>query len=320
MTDYTPIDPRPAATPVRGPRTGVFLAIIALAFVAGAVLTGYLMKQAGWLSTTSAAERALAAKRTQPDPANFNPAHPLNANGQTTNAALEPAALASREATLAGQLTALEARTAAVASDAVIAGTQAGRAEGLLVAFASRRALDRGVGLGYLEEQLRNRFGTVQPRAVAAVIEASHQPVTLEDLRQGLDAIAPEIATVSSDGWWASLRRELGGLVVLRKAGTPSPRPADRLARARRLLEGGQVEAARAEVARLPGASDAGNWMQAADRYVTARHALDQIESAAIMGQASKPTVAAAAPAPAAELPAMPDTLSNEEATTSVGM
>jgi hypothetical protein len=38
------------------------------------------------------------------------------------------------------------------------------------------------------------------------------------------------------------------------------------------------------------------------------------------MGQASKPTVAAAAPAPAAELPAMPDTLSNEEATTSVGM
>jgi hypothetical protein len=142
----------------------------------------------------------------------------------------------------------------------------------------------------------------------------------LEDLRQGLDAIAPDISTVSSEGWWASLRRELGGLVVLREAGTPSPRPADRLARARRLLEGGQVEAARAEVARLPGAGDAGNWLQAADRYVTARHALDQIETAAIMGQASKPTVAAVAPAPDAELPAMPDATADGNETTSVGM
>jgi hypothetical protein len=318
MTDYVPIERKLGATPVRGPRTGFFLAIIALAFVAGAVLTGYLVKRVSWFGGGSAAETT--AKRTQPEPSNFNPAQPLNANGEATNAAYAPAALASREATLAGQLTALEARTAAVTSDAANAAAQAGRAEGLLIAFAARRALDRGVSLGYLEEQLRTRFGTVQPRAVTAVIEASHAPVTLESLRQGLDAIAPEIATASSDDWWTSLRRELGGLVVLRQAGTPSPRPADRLARARQLLANGQVEAARAEVVRLPGAGDAGNWIQATDRYVSARHALDLIENAAIMGQASKPTVAAAAPAPAAELPAMPDALSNEEATTSVGM
>ncbi len=314
MTDYVPID----ATVTRGPRTGVFLAIIAFAFIAGAVLTGYLIKHVPWLGGTSAAQQATIAKRTQPEPNGFNPAQPLNANGEAV-AALDPAALASREATLAGQLTALEARTAAVTSDAAMAAAQAGRAEGLMVAFAARRALDRGVGLGYLEEQLRNRFGAVQPRAVGAVIEASRQPVTLEDLRQGLDAIAPGMSSVSSEGWWTSLRRELGGLVVLRQAGTPSPRPADRLARARRLLEGGQVEAARAEVVRLPGAGDAGNWIEAADRYVTARHALDQIESAAIMGQASKPTVASATPTPEAELPAMP-AASNEEETTSVGM
>ena len=90
MTDYEPIDPRSGATPVRGPRTGVFLAIIALAFVAGAVLTGYLMQRVSWLGGTSADQRP--AKAAQPDPANFNPAQPLNANGQTTNAALEPAA------------------------------------------------------------------------------------------------------------------------------------------------------------------------------------------------------------------------------------
>jgi hypothetical protein len=316
MTDYVPIEP----TRVRGPRTGVFLVIIALAFVAGAVLTGYLMKTVPWLRGASTTEQAAAAKRTQAAAASFNPAQPLNASGETTNPALDPAALASREATLAGQLTALEARTAAVTSDAGAAAMQAGRAEGLLVAVAAGRALDRGVGLGYLEEQLRNRFGTTQPRAVAAVTDAARQPVTLEDLRQGLDAIAPDLATVSSDGWLASLRRELGGLVVLRQAGTPSPRPADRLARARRLLDSGQVEAARAEIARLPGAGDAGNWMTAAERYINTRRALDVIESAALIGQPSRPTVTSVAPAPAAELPGMPDASSTEDATTSVGM
>ncbi|GAA0657854.1 hypothetical protein FHT00_002209 [Sphingomonas insulae] len=320
MTDYVPIDHGRGTTRARGLRTRVFLAIIALAFVAGAVLTGYLMKRVTWLGGTSAAQGAVAAKKAHPEPTNFNPAQPLNANGEAVNAALDPAALASREATLAGQLTALEARTAAVTSDAAAAATQAGRAEGMLIAFAARRALDRGVGLGYLEEQLRGRFGRVQPRAVSYVIEAARQPVTLEDLRQGLDAIGPGLSTASGEGWLTSLRRELGGLVVLRQAGTPSPRPADRLARARRLLDSGQVEAAHAEVARLPGAGDAGNWMQAAERYVLSRRALDVIENAAILGQANKPMVTANAPAPAAELPAMPDAVSNEEETTSVGM
>lgn len=320
MTDYVPIDRERGAARTRGPRTGVFLAIIALAFVAGAVLTGYLMKRVTWLGGSSAAQEAAAARKVRPEPTGFNPAQPLNASGEPVNAALDPAALASREATLAGQLTALEARTAAVTSDAAAAAAQAGRAEGMLIAFAARRALDRGMGLGYLEEQLRNRFGRVQPRAVTYVSEAARQPVTLEDLRQGLDAIAPGLSTASGDGWLTSLRREFAGLVVLREAGTPSPRPVDRLARARRLLDSGQVEAARAEVARLPGAGDAGNWMQAAERYVLSRRALDVIENAAIMGQASKPPVTANAPAPAAELPAMPDTVSNAAETTSVGM
>jgi hypothetical protein len=316
MTDYTPID----ATRARGPRTGVFLAIIALAFVAGAVLTGYLFRTVPWLGGTSSAERLAATRRAQAEPSTFNPAQPLNANGEATNAALDPAALASREATLAGQLTALEARTAAVSSDAGAAAVQAGRAEGLLVAFAARRQLDRGAGLGYLEEQLRNRFGATQPRAVAAVIDAARQPVTLEDLRQGLDAIAPDLSVVSGDDWLTSLRREMAGLVVLRKAGTPSPRPTDRLARARRLLDGGQVEAARAEVARLPGAADAGNWLEGARRYAMSRRALDVIENAAVMGQATKPTVAGIAPAATAELPAMPDAAADGNGTTSVGM
>lgn len=316
MSDYVPIDPPSGARGAQGLRTGVFLAIIALAFVAGAVLTGYLMRHVPWLGGTTSAQKAT------PEPVNYNPALPLNANGERTNPQLDPNALASREATLAGQLSALQTRTAAVTTDANAAAAQAGRAEGLLIAVAARRALDRGVGLGYLEEQLRSRFGTAQPKAVAAVIDAARQPVTLEDLRQGLEAIAPDIASVSTDGWLASLRREVAGLVVLRQAGTPSPRPADRLARARRLLDGGQVEAARAEVARLPGAAQAGNWMQAADRYIEARRALDLIENAALMGQAVArpiPPTTVQAQTPADTTPATdPDT--NTQETTSVGM
>lgn len=282
MTDFAPIDPLRS----RGPRIGLIVAIVAVAFAAGLLLAGYAMKHLPWIDggAALAAPETVARAPAAAGGSDYLPANPLDASGNPTGA-LDPATLATREAALAGQLTALEARTATVTTDAGAAASQATRAEGLLVAFAARRALDRGLGLGYLEEQLRARFGVSQPGAVATIIQAARQPTTLEALRQGLDAVAPNIATVADDSWWRSLRRELGTLVVLRKAGTPSPLPADRLARAKRLLDGGQVEAARAEVARLPGAGDAAHWTEAAGRYITARDALDRVENAAILGQ-----------------------------------
>jgi hypothetical protein len=191
-------------------------------------------------------------------------------------------ALLARHEVLAGQIAALEARAAALSAGAQAAGGQAFRAEALLTVVATRRALDRGVGLGALEGQLLARFGPTHPRAVETVRTAAREPVTLEDLRQGLDATGANAAAGVADGWLDSLRRELGTLVVLRRAGTPSPLPADHLARAKRLLGAGQVEAARAEVAQLPGAMDAAGWLAAARRYVLARQALDVLESAAL--------------------------------------
>lgn len=219
--------------------------------------------------------------------------------------------LAAREAALSARLSDLEARAATIDSQAQAASGNATRAEGLLIAFAARRALDRGLGLGYIEGQLRERFGATQPRAVATVIQASRAPVTIEDLRLGLTSIAPDLMTSSrSQGWWASFRGAFSNLIVIRKADTPSPRPTDRLERARRLLDGGQVEAALAEVSQLPGASKADAWTSAARRYVEARHALDVIETAAIMGQARQPALETQPqppqPAPAANPPANP--------------
>lgn len=256
------------------------LALLA-AFAVGGLTVGYALRQGlDWARSMGWGDRA----DPRGDGQGFVPSQPLGATGDTP--AVDPATLMTREAALAAQLAALEARTAAVASDANAAGMQAARAEALMVAFAARRAIDRGTGLGYLEEQLRTRFVGAQPQAVAVIIQAAHAPVTIEDLRQGLDAIAPGLQTGAEGGWLAQARREFGNLVVIRKEGTPSPAPVERLARARRLLDDGQVGAARAEVARLPGAAQAGGWMEAARRYALAHQALDIVETAAILGQA----------------------------------
>ena len=260
----------------RGVRVGVVSVLVALAFLIGLTLAVVLVRHQ---RTREEVAAAATLPVVSPTPAATAPAL----------AAADPAALAGREAVLAGQIAALEARAASLSATAEAAGGQAARAEALLTAVAARLMLDRGQGLGALEAQLQARFGTAQPRPVAIVRAAARQPVTLEDLRQGLDAIGPAVATGAGAGWWPSLRRELGTLIVLRRAGTPSPLPADHLARARRLRQAEQGEAARAEVAQLPGAADAANWQAAAHRYVLARQALDMLELTALNGPPSTP-------------------------------
>lgn len=178
----------------------------------------------------------------------------------------------------------LEGRLAQITVQAHAAAGNAARAEGLLIAFAARRALDMGQTLGYIEGQLRLRFGQAQPRAVATIISAGREPVTLQDLQAGLEEIGPDLTIRGrSENWWADMKREVGELVVFRQAGSPSPLPQRRLERAKRLIEEGRVDAALAEVARLPGRTAGAKWMEQARRYVEARRALDLIETAAIL-------------------------------------
>ncbi|MCF8708170.1 MICOS complex subunit MIC60 [Rhizorhapis sp. SPR117] len=178
----------------------------------------------------------------------------------------------------------LEDRISRVNVQAQAASGNAARAEGLLIAFAARRALDTGATLGYIEGQLRLRFGQAQPRAVATIINAAHEPVTLQDLQAGLDEIGTElVGRGRSQNWWADIKREVGHLVVFREATTPSALPERRLARAKRLLEAGRADAALAEVSRMPGRASGGKWMEQARRYIEARRALDLIETAAIL-------------------------------------
>lgn len=206
---------------------------------------------------------------------------------------------------LAARVAELEQRLSRITLQAESASGNASRSEGLLVAFAVRRALDRGLSLGYLDAQLRLRFGDDQPNAVKTIIETSRDPVTLEQLRAELDTLAPQLVGRGGDGsgsLWTGLRRELGELFVVRAAGTQSPRAAERLDRARRYLGAGQADLAIAEVEAMPGAAAANDWLIDARRYHEARRALDLIETAAILEPRDSPAAAivrnAAAPTP----------------------
>lgn len=183
-----------------------------------------------------------------------------------------------------------------IAERAEAASGNANRAEALLVAFAARRAIDRGLQLGYLEGMLRERFGRTQPQAVATIITASHRPVTLEDLRGDLDLIAPELIGVGPNAdWWDGFKRELAGLIVIRREDTPTLTPDARVDRARASLNAGHVDRALAEIARLPARETADPWLRKARRYVAAHNALDLIETSALLTPARK--LASAEPA-----------------------
>ncbi len=191
---------------------------------------------------------------------------------------------AIRSAAVEARMAGLEARLARAENAARRAEGSAGRTDALVVAFATRRAIDRGVALGYLEALLLDRFGARHPRAVATIVTASRSPVRLDELAAEFERLGPELrAGGRQDSWWANFQRELGSLVDIRRADVPSDKPDARYRRALARLEAGDVDTALAETMRLPGASRAGPWVARARRYVAAHRALDEIESSALL-------------------------------------
>jgi len=190
----------------------------------------------------------------------------------------------------AARIASIESRLGAIESQAQAAAGSAGRADAMLVAFAARRAIDRGVALGYLEPLLVQRFGATHQAAVATIVTASRDPVRLDSLVAEYEALGPSLRGGGpEEGWWAAFRRELGTIVSVHRADTPSPQPQARYDRALARLEGGEVDAALAETMRLPGAANANKWIVRARRYIAAHRALDEIESAALLGSPSLP-------------------------------
>jgi hypothetical protein len=192
--------------------------------------------------------------------------------------------MAEHQGGLDQRVAAMEQRLARLDLQSQAAAGNAARAEGLLVTFAARRSLERGVPLGYLADQLRLRFGDAQPNAVRTVIEVSRDPITLDRLIARLDGLASELAEAPpEEGVWSSLTRELGELFVVRRENSPSPQPTRRLERARLFLESGRADAAISEVRNLPNAPAAADWIADAERYAAAQQALELLETAALL-------------------------------------
>lgn len=224
----------------------------------------------------------------------IEPKPPLQVVRQPAPIPVEAPKVAPLAAADAARISTLESRLAAIEGQAQAAAGSAGRADALLIAFAARRAIDRGVALGYLEPLLVQRFGEKHQAAVATVITASRDPVQLDDLISAFEALGPAIRGGGPDeSWWDGFKRELGSIVSIHRADVPSPQPQARYDRALARLKGGQVDAALAEVTRMPGAANADQWIVDARRYIASHRALDQLESAALLGGGNMPSAPA---------------------------
>lgn len=260
--------------PRRNGSARILLAVALLAFIGGLAL-------AGWLVWNGGLERFVAPPKTAeaPLPAADLPAPFRPAATPTLPAAIPLDSTEARVALLEQRLSRIDNRADAAAGNAA-------RAEALLIAMATRRMIERGQPLGYLEGQLKLRFGDAQPHAVQTLVLTSQRPVTLEQLYARLDAAAPALTTARKGGdAWTIIQREVFDLFVIRSQSDASPAlaPESRLERARLLLGSGRVDDAIAEIERLPGAAAANDWMAEARRYDAAQRALDLIETTAML-------------------------------------
>jgi hypothetical protein len=294
------MDYEPVGTSVRPSRPFArILLLAAIAFLIGVAATAWLL--AHWSGGARMAGIA-------PAPA-AAPAPVFTVQRQPAAPEAGPPALGSApDAELIRRVNFLEERLATIDLQSRAAVGNAGRAEALLVAFAARRAIDRGVQLGYIETLLRDRFAG-QPQAVATILTAAHAPVTLQQLQARFNDVSPHLGGGGQNqSWWQAFRTELASVITVRREGTPSTLPAERLRRAAHALDSGQVEVALLEVLRMPGRDNARDWIGDASRYVSAHHALDAIETAALLDPqpAAPATIPAVRPSAAAAAAARP--------------
>ncbi|PNU04308.1 hypothetical protein A8V01_21100 [Novosphingobium guangzhouense] len=247
----------------------LFIALVA--FAIGAGLVAWLATR-GYLPTLLEAATSATSQATAPAPA----AAPAPS--------APPAAQMSQIATVEGRLAMIEDRISRIDFQTDAAAGNAGRAEGLLIAFAARRMIDRGEPLGYVADQLRLRFMNAQPRAVQTVVDFAASPVTIDGLSARLEALSPELTVTDTNrSLWERTRHEITSLFVVRRDSAALANPAARIERARLMLTAKRIDAAIGEVERLPGAESANTWIADARRYEAVQKALDLLETTAML-------------------------------------
>lgn len=253
----------------------LFVALVAFVLGAGVV---------AWASVEGYLGRVLPVPRAQEsEPAELAGAveeAPVAPEAEPMSAQQRMAAIGSVE----GRLALLEDRLSRIDFQTDAAWGNAARAEGLLIAFAARRMVERGEPLSYVADQLRLRFMNAQPRAVETIIAFSKDPVTLDELSARLEALSPELtATEPETSLWERARREVGSLFTVRRDSSALLTPSARIDRARVMLTARRIGKAISEVERLPGAQAADTWIADARRYSEVQQALDLLETTAML-------------------------------------
>lgn len=303
MQDIPPPSPAPVYHAPQGRSAGLTLFVALIAFVVGAGLVG-------WLATRGYLQTLLEAEGAQPEVVATAPAPVVTP---------APPAQLSQFATVEGRLAMIEDRMSRIDLQTNAAAGNAGRAEGLLIAFAARRMVDRGEPLGHVADQLRLRFMNAQPRAVQTVVDFAANPITIDALSARLEALSPDLTTnTANQSLWERTRREIRSLFVVRRDSAALANPTARIERARLMLTARRMDSAIGEVQRLPGAAAADTWIADARRYEAVQKALDLLETTAMLepnklqdstGQAvDQPSpLAPAAPTPEPESEPAPD-------------
>lgn len=279
-----PISASSTATSRRQSQTKALIGLGVGAFLLGSLVTWMLAGTPGIpsLGIISFKEDTQA---TAPSPSP-EPSETVSQAGpaDVRQAAERVEAVAEQQGGIDQRVAALEQRITRLDLQSQAAAGNAARAEGLLVTFAARRSIERGVPLGYLADQLRLRFGDAQPNAVRTVIEVSRDPITLDRLIARLDGLSSSLEQAPpEEGALSLLSRELSELFVVRRESSPSPAPRRRLQRARLFLESGRTEAAVSEVRNMPNAAGAADWIADAERYASAQQALELLETTALL-------------------------------------
>ena len=273
MNDYT-------STRRKGPSAKPVLVAVLASFLLGGAVAGYAVYSMTD-RTPAATGNAPPKPQTLSSPASPPVPTPKATASQAAREAVQR--VAEQQGGIDSRLAAAEQRLARLDLQAQAAAGNTARAEGLLIAFATRRALEKGAELGYLSDQLRLRFGDAMPNAVDTIIRTSRNPITLDQLIARLEGLSPRLSETNGQFGFARLSEELSQLFVVRRESAPSPQPQRRLDRARLFLESGRTDSAIAEVRNLPGASSAEGWIRDAERYAAVQRALDLIETAAVL-------------------------------------
>lgn len=277
MQDFTsPQNPSTIGTRSRG---GLFF-VAFIAFLLGGALVVWAAQDGLLAKLLPQRVEEQAQNQEQPQDAPAPTPQPALAAATAPASPQQLSSLSSVE----GRLALLEDRLSRIDFQTDAASGNAARAEGLLIAFAARRMVDRGEPLSYVADQLRLRFTNAQPRAVQTVIDFSKNPVTIDELSARLEALSPELSENQSDeSLWQKARRELSSLFVVRRESSTLLTPSARIDRARLMLTARRIGNAISEVERLPNAQAAQTWIADARRFQDVQEALNLLETTAML-------------------------------------